>query len=93
MQHTSGRCAGYVKHRPGNYRRYALRCDKMEKDLGWKPAVPLEDAFGRRSIGTRSMQMDGGVRAGEYLSYCDKYYENRDSPLHPLSSDGPMPPR
>src|ERR1700756_1291643 len=28
----------YVKDRPGHDRRYALRCDKMEKELGWTPA-------------------------------------------------------
>src|SRR5713101_3588268 len=35
----------YVKDRPGHDRRYALHCDKMEKDLGWKPAVPLEEGL------------------------------------------------
>ena len=30
-----------------------------------------------------------GVRGGEYLSYYEKYYENRDSSLHALSSSGP----
>jgi dTDP-glucose 4,6-dehydratase len=35
----------YVKDRPGHDRRYALHCDKMETDLGWKPAVPLEQGL------------------------------------------------
>jgi dTDP-glucose 4,6-dehydratase len=79
----------YVKDRPGHDRRYALHCDKMEKDLGWKPAVPLESGL-RQTIDwykTNTKWM-AGVRDGDYLSYYEKYYENRDSSLHALSSAG-----
>jgi dTDP-glucose 4,6-dehydratase len=84
----------YVKDRPGHDRRYALHCDKMEKDLGWKPAVPLEEGL-RRTIDwyKSNGKWMAGVRDGEYLSYYDKYYENRDSSLHALSSAGLKPPR
>jgi dTDP-glucose 4,6-dehydratase len=84
----------YVKDRPGHDRRYALHCDKMEKDLGWKPAVPLEEGL-RQTIDwyKSNAKWMAGVRAGEYLSYYDKYYENRDSSLHALSSSGPKLPR
>lgn len=80
----------YVKDRPGHDRRYALHCDKMEKDLGWKPAVPLEEGL-RQTIDwyKSNAKWMAGVRDGEYLSYYDKYYENRDSSLHALSSSGP----
>ena len=80
----------YVKDRPGHDRRYALLCDKMEKDLGWKPAVPLEAGL-RQTIDwyKSNTKWMAGVRDGEYLSYYDKYYENRDSSLHALSSSGP----
>jgi dTDP-glucose 4,6-dehydratase len=77
----------YVKDRPGHDRRYALRCDKMEKDLGWKPAIPLDEGL-RETIDwykSNTKWMDG-VRDGEYLSYYERYYENRDSSLHALSS-------
>ncbi len=80
----------YVKDRPGHDRRYALTCDKMEKDLGWKPAIPLEEGL-RQTIDwykSNTKWMDA-VRGGEYLSYYDKYYENRDTSLHALSSSGP----
>ena len=84
----------YVKDRPGHDRRYALCCDKMEKDLGWKPAVPLEEGL-RQTIDwyKANGKWMAGVRDGEYLSYYDKYYENRDSSLHALSSTGPKLPR
>ncbi len=84
----------YVKDRPGHDRRYALHCDKMEKDLGWKPAVPLEEGL-RQTIDwyKTNVKWMAGVRDGEYLSYYEKYYENRDSSLHALSSTGPKPRR
>lgn len=76
----------YVKDRPGHDRRYALTCDKMEKHLGWKPQISLEDGL-RQTIDwykTNSKWM-AAVRGGEYLSYYDKYYVNRDSSLHELA--------
>jgi dTDP-glucose 4,6-dehydratase len=83
-----------VKDRPGHDRRYALRCEKMEKELGWKPEIPLDEGL-RRTIDwyrTNSEWM-AGVRGGEYLSYYEKYYENRDSSLHALTSSGNKIPR
>ncbi len=80
----------YVKDRPGHDRRYALRCEKMEKQLGWKPSIPLENGL-RQTIDwyKTSVKWLAGVRDGDYLSYYEKYYENRDSSLHELSSSGP----
>jgi dTDP-glucose 4,6-dehydratase len=83
-----------VKDRPGHDRRYALRCEKMEKELGWKPKIPLDEGL-RQTIEwyrTNSEWM-GGVRGGEYLSYYEKYYENRDSSLHALTSSGAKTPK
>jgi dTDP-glucose 4,6-dehydratase len=82
----------YVKDRPGHDRRYALHCDKMETDFNWKPGVPLDDGL-RQTIDwyKTNVKWMAGVRDGEYLSYYDKYYVNRDSSLHALSSTGPTP--
>jgi dTDP-glucose 4,6-dehydratase len=79
----------YVKDRPGHDRRYALTCDKMELDLGWKPAVSLDDGL-RRTIDwyRTNTKWLAGVRGGDYLSYYQKYYENRDSSLHAISDSG-----
>jgi dTDP-glucose 4,6-dehydratase len=84
----------YVKDRPGHDRRYSLHCDKMEKDLGWKPAVPLEEGL-QQTIDwyQANVKWMAGVRDKEYLSYYEKYYKNRDSSLHALSSTGPKLPR
>jgi dTDP-glucose 4,6-dehydratase len=76
----------YVKDRPGHDRRYALTCDKMEKELGWRPLVALEDGL-RETIKWYSENSEwmAGVRGGDYRSYYEKYYTNRDSSLHALA--------
>jgi len=75
----------YVKDRPGHDRRYALRCEKMEKDLGWKPAIPLEQGL-QQTIDwyKKNAAWLAGVRGGEYRSYYAKYYEHRDRSLQAI---------
>jgi dTDP-glucose 4,6-dehydratase len=77
----------YVKDRPGHDRRYALDCSKIEKDLGWKPSVPLGEGL-RQTIDWYRSHSDwiAQIRAGEYQSYYDKYYVNRDASLHDLAA-------
>jgi dTDP-glucose 4,6-dehydratase len=75
----------YVKDRPGHDRRYALRCNKMEEHLGWKPQISLKEGL-RQTIDWYKSNSSwlAGVRGGEYRSYYEKYYENRDSSLHAI---------
>jgi dTDP-glucose 4,6-dehydratase len=76
----------YVKDRPGHDRRYALRCEKMEKELGWTPRIPLEDGL-RKTIewyNSHGEWLDG-IRRGEYRTYYQKYYEDRDASLNELA--------
>ncbi|MGD0182781.1 MAG: dTDP-glucose 4,6-dehydratase [Terriglobales bacterium] len=79
----------YVKDRPGHDRRYALTCDKIERELGWKPSISLEDGL-RQTIDwyRANTKWMAGVRDGEYLTYYQKYYENRDSSLHAIAESG-----
>jgi dTDP-glucose 4,6-dehydratase len=35
----------FVKDRPGHDRRYAINCDKIERELGFKPSLTLEDGL------------------------------------------------
>jgi dTDP-glucose 4,6-dehydratase len=79
----------YVKDRPGHDRRYALSCDKIGRELGWKPAISLEEGL-RQTIDwyRTNTQWLAGVRGGEYRSYYEKYYENRDSSLHAIAESG-----
>jgi dTDP-glucose 4,6-dehydratase len=79
----------YVKDRPGHDRRYALNCNKIRRDLGWQPAVSLEEGL-RQTVewyGANSSWL-AGVRGGDYLSYYAKYYENRDASLHAIAESG-----
>ena len=34
----------YVRGRPGEDRRYAMRCDKI-RELGWRPMVDLDEGL------------------------------------------------
>ena len=76
----------YVKDRPGHDRRYALRCQKMQDELSWKPAVSLEAGL-RQTIDWYRDHADwlAGVSGGEYRSYYAKYYENRESSLRDIA--------
>ncbi len=77
----------YVKDRPGHDRRYALDCKKIDAELGWNPQITLNDGL-RQTIDwyKTNPAWIAGVRGGDYLSYYDKYYENRDTSLNAISS-------
>ncbi len=79
----------HVKDRPGHDRRYALTCAKIERELGWKPSIPLEEGL-RQTIDwyRANNKWLSGVRGGQYLTYYQKYYENRDSSLHAIAESG-----
>ena len=84
----------YVKDRPGHDRRYALSCDKIERDLGWKPSIPLDEGLSQTIDWYKANhEWVAGVRAGEYRSYYEKYYENRDSSLDAVAQSGPKSSR
>ena len=35
----------FVADRPGHDRRYAINANKIDRDLGWKPSIALDDGF------------------------------------------------
>jgi len=77
----------YVKDRPGHDRRYALSCQKMKDHLGWTPRISLDEGI-RQTIDwyKTNTKWLAGVRGGDYRSYYQKYYENRDSSLQDFAS-------
>ena len=77
----------YVKDRPGHDRRYALDCTKIKRELGWSPRIPLEEGL-KQTVQwyQRNGQWLAEIRKGEYRSYYEKYYENRDSSLRAISN-------
>jgi dTDP-glucose 4,6-dehydratase len=76
----------YVQDRPGHDRRYALSCRKIEAELGWKPAISLDNGMCQTIEWYRNNQTwVDDVRAGEYRSYYEKYYDNRRHSLHAIA--------
>lgn len=65
----------YVPDRPGHDRRYAIDCSKIERDLGWKPAISFADGLKETVKWYRSNQAwTDSIRTGQYLSYYEKQY-------------------
>jgi dTDP-glucose 4,6-dehydratase len=65
----------YVKDRPGHDRRYAIDCSKIEKELGWKPAVRFEEGLAETIEWYRdNVDWVNNIRTGEYLKYYEKQY-------------------
>ena len=81
----------HVQDRPGHDRRYALNCKKIKTELDWCPAISLEDGL-HRTIDWYKNHGDwlASVRSREYLSYYEKYYENRESSLRAIAGSGSM---
>jgi dTDP-glucose 4,6-dehydratase len=79
----------HIKDRPGHDRRYALDCSKITVELGWKPQISLEAGLARTIEWYKShLTWLESVRAGEYLSYYEKYYVNRNPSLQELAGPG-----
>jgi dTDP-glucose 4,6-dehydratase len=76
----------YVTDRPGHDRRYALDSKKIETELGWNPKISLEDGI-RQTIEwyRQNSKWISNIRAGEYLSYYEKYYDDRENSLNAIA--------
>jgi dTDP-glucose 4,6-dehydratase len=75
---TSEQLITYVKDRPGHDRRYAIDASKINKELGWKPLVNLEEGLKQ----TIDWYFDNEewlkhVTSGEYQHYYNKMYAGR----------------
>jgi len=70
----------YVPDRPGHDRRYAIDCDKIERELGWRPTVIFEDGL-RETIAWYRAHGDwiAAIRTGEYLKYYERQYSSLSS--------------
>jgi dTDP-glucose 4,6-dehydratase len=65
----------HVKDRPGHDRRYAMTCEKIERDLGWKPQIPLDEGL-RQTVDWYKANQDwlAKIRRGEYRTFYQQYY-------------------
>jgi dTDP-glucose 4,6-dehydratase len=68
----------YVKDRPGHDRRYAIDCSKIERELGWQPAVTFEQGLGDTVAWYRqNAAWIDKIRTGEHLKYYESQYGDR----------------
>ena len=68
----------FVADRPGHDRRYALETSKIEGELGWRPAIPLEE--GLRETVQWYMENESWwrrIKSGEYAEYYQRMYSQR----------------
>jgi dTDP-glucose 4,6-dehydratase len=68
----------FVKDRPGHDKRYALSCERAEKELGWKPLVTFEDGLSitvKWYTDNRAWCED--IISGDYQEYYRRNYEGR----------------
>lgn len=68
----------HVTDRPGHDFRYAINCGKIERELGWRPALSFEDGLRR----TLHWYLENGawleqVQSGEYRRWLEHNYHNR----------------
>jgi len=73
---TSENLITYVKDRPGHDLRYAIDASKINKELGWKPTVTLEEGL---SITIdwylENKEWMEKVTSGEYQNYYEEQYK------------------
>ncbi|MCL0039024.1 dTDP-glucose 4,6-dehydratase [Dehalococcoidia bacterium] len=68
----------FVADRPGHDRRYALETSKIERELGWRPAILLGE--GLRGTVQWYIQNESWwrrVKSGEYVEYYERMYSQR----------------
>lgn len=68
----------FVKDRPGHDRRYAINCNKIKNELGWKQSVNFAEGIEK----TINWYMDNSdwienIRSGDYQKWIKKNYEER----------------
>jgi dTDP-glucose 4,6-dehydratase len=70
----------YVADRPGHDRRYAINCDKIKRELGWKQRYDFSVGL-RATISwyLRNAAWVESVRSGEYQKWIDRNYAGRTS--------------
>lgn len=75
----------FVVDRPGHDRRYALDATKISDELGWEPAVGLEQGLQHTVEWYCSNKAWlEKTRSGEYLNYYERHYINRSETLSRL---------
>ncbi|MCL0099204.1 dTDP-glucose 4,6-dehydratase [Dehalococcoidia bacterium] len=68
----------FVADRPGHDRRYALETSKIERELGWRPAILLGEGLrGTVQWYIQNQSWWQRVKSGEYVEYYERMYSQR----------------
>jgi dTDP-glucose 4,6-dehydratase len=77
----------YVTDRPGHDRRYALSSEKLMRETGWEPKMDFESGLAATVDWYRANQeWVSHVRSGEYQTYYEKNYGNRNEELSGITT-------
>ena len=70
----------YIKDRPGHDRRYAINCDKLKNELGWKQSVNFKEGL-EKTVDwyLENREWVEMVKSGEYRTWIEKNYVKRNS--------------
>jgi dTDP-glucose 4,6-dehydratase len=69
-----------VKDRPGHDRRYAINCDKIKSELGWKQSVTFDEGLEKTVdwyLNNQEWVMN--IKSGEYQKWIEKNYSGREA--------------
>ncbi|MCL0036181.1 dTDP-glucose 4,6-dehydratase [Dehalococcoidia bacterium] len=68
----------FVADRPGHDRRYALETSKIERELGWSPAILLGEGLrGTVQWYIQNQSWWQRIKSGEYVEYYERMYSQR----------------
>ncbi len=68
----------YVKDRAGHDRRYAINCDKIKKELGWKQSYDFDSGLDMTiKWYLENAVWIANVKSGEYQKWMEKNYGTR----------------
>ena len=68
----------FVKDRPGHDRRYAINCDKIKRELGWKLSVTFDEGLDITvDWYLKNTDWVKSVKSGEYKKWLDINYGRR----------------
>jgi dTDP-glucose 4,6-dehydratase len=69
----------FVADRPGHDRRYAINCDKIKKELGWKQRHDFHSGL-RDTVSwyLKNSSWVNSIRSGEYTKWIDRNYTGRE---------------
>jgi len=68
----------YVRDRPGHDRRYAINCEKIKDELGWRQSLDFDKGLSQTvDWYLNNPSWISRVRSGEYKNWLDRNYRNR----------------